>query len=580
MQSYSMLKSRLLFFLVALPSLISAHPIALSRFDRKSSSVYKTVLDVQIPKGDALYADYLSLSVDSPDITLSEWHTTQEPIQKYDPVFKTTKPIYTKPFQINVDAKLTHPDIHYANLHVGYYQQSAQKDQHVMIPLPFSAQETDTQEGEINSPIAPATPSASQKSEPVSFSSYLSSVLETTDSTWLRLLLSLLLGIFLSLTPCIYPMIPITMGILQSQGSSSMLRNFGLALTYTMGIATTFALLGVTAAFTGQMFGNIMNNPIVILTIVAMLVYLAGSMLGLYEMYIPRFMQSSSSSSAGGSFASAFMFGAISGTVASPCLSPGLLLLLTIVTSIGSVALGFALLFFFGLGLGMPLLIIGTFSGSINMLPKAGMWMIDIKQFFGFIMLGTCFYFLSTLIPANIIAWSASLFLLIVGIFYLKATLTSSGTSQKVKSLLGITLVAFSVYSFFNAYKMSELEKHAHHHNVTHTWVQDYQIGLGQAQTEHKLLLLDVSAPYCTICKAIDRKHFSKPKVLQALSKYVTVKIEDIEKNAHTKALQKQFRIMGAPTILIIDPETEKVVKRWGSDLYDLSNDDFINRLP
>lgn len=579
MQSYSSISTRMFLLLAALPTFIQSNTISLNRFEKKASNIYQTVLDVRIAKGDALYADYLSLSVDSPDVTLSDWHASEEPVQKYDPIFKATKSIYTKPFQINVDAKIHDPQIEHANLHVGFMQQSAQKDQHIMLPLPFSLAESDEQNNQEAAPIKAQAIAASSKSEPVSFSSYLSSVLETTDSIWLRLFLSLLLGIFLSLTPCIYPMIPITMGILQSQGSSSMLRNFALALTYTMGIATTFALLGVTAAFTGQMFGNIMNSPIVILFIVTMLVYLAGSMLGLYEMYIPRFMQSNNTSSAGGSFVSAFMFGAISGTVASPCLSPGLLLLLTIVTSIGSVALGFALLFFFGLGLGMPLLIIGTFSGSINMLPKAGMWMIDVKQFFGFIMLGTCFYFLSTLIPAYIIAWAGSLFLLMVGIFYLKTTISAHGTAKKVKSILGVTMVAFSIYSFFNAYKMNELEKHTHH-NMTHTWVQDYQIGLGQAQTEQKLLLLDISAPYCSICKAIDRKHFSKPKVLQALSKYVTVKIEDIEKNAQTKALQKQFRIMGAPTILIVDPETQKVIKRWGSDLYDLSNEEFIKRLP
>lgn len=165
-----------------------------------------------------------------------------------------------------------------------------------------------------------------------SWASYISTLVQTTESTSLRLILVAALGMLLSLTPCIYPMIPITVGILQSQGSRSIARNFCLALSYTMGIASTFALLGLLAAYTGLLFGSFMTKPLVIIPLVALLVYLAGSMMGFYEMYTPRLLQNGSSSG-GGSLVSAFLFGAASGTVASPCLSPGLILLLTIVTS-------------------------------------------------------------------------------------------------------------------------------------------------------------------------------------------------------------------------------------------------------
>ena len=122
----------------------------------------------------------------------------------------------------------------------------------------------------------------------------------------------------MSLTPCIYPMIPITVGILQAQGSKSFGSNLLLASAYTLGIATTFAALGVTAAYTGAMFGaSIMSNPFFILMIVAVLTYLGFSMLGFYDMYTPKFMRNAGAGK-GGSLTSAFLFGAASGTVASP----------------------------------------------------------------------------------------------------------------------------------------------------------------------------------------------------------------------------------------------------------------------
>lgn len=555
-------------------ALCAKNTFTISSFQKESPDSYHAALNVMIPEGDALYADYIMLSVDTPHLTLSPWHASAEPVSKFDPYFKTSKRIYTKPFQIEFDAKLDDPTLTQATLHVSYYLQSAHKNNEALFALPLSEQEIAIPQE--NSEIT-ATPIACQKEtpKPHSISSYVSALLEKSDSLWLKLLLSFLLGIFLSLTPCIYPMIPITMGILQSQASKSVLRNFSLALTYTLGIATTFAMLGVTAAFTGQMFGTIMNNPFVIIAIVLMLLYLAGSMLGFYEMYIPRGFQNGGSHARGGSYLAAFLFGAASGTIASPCLSPGLVLLLTLVTGIGSIWIGFALLFCFGFGLGIPLLIIGTFSGSLNMLPRAGVWMVDIKEFFGFIMIGTCFYFLSSLVPAYLLAWAASLFILSVGIFYLRASGHATGTRRTVKSVLGVLFVAFAIYSLFTAYKTTELNASP----ANPIWICDYQDGLARAQQEKKLVLLDISAPYCSICKAIERKHFADSGVQEALAQFITIKIDDIEKDECTKALQTAFHILGAPTLILFDPATNREIKRWGGELYDLSPIEFVREL-
>ncbi len=415
-------------------------------------------------------------------------------------------------------------------------------------------------------------------SQSTSWATYISNLVQNSDSIWIRLLLVLLLGMLLSLTPCVYPMIPITMGVLQSQGSASLFKNFLMALAYTTGIASTFALLGLSAAFTGQLFGSIMSNPFVVIAIVLLMIYLAGSMIGLYNMYIPRGLQSNTASVKQGSYLSAFLFGAASGTVASPCLSPGLVLLLGLVTTLGNKLMGFALLFSFGIGLGIPLLIIGTFSGSLNMLPKAGMWMIEIKQFFGFIMLAMCFYFLNNIMPWYILIWLISGFTLLTGIFYLySAQKNTSYIWRSGKSLFGIFLIGTSVFLFTKSYQTLYLHTKAQHETI---WLTEYKDGIKQAKKENKYIFLDVGAPFCSICKAIDKQLLSKDNVVQSLKHFVPVKIDgsDDSHKIHTN-LRKKFNIVGVPAFIIINPFDEQEIKRWGGELYELSTNEFIHEL-
>ena len=197
-----------------------------------------------------------------------------------------------------------------------------------------------------------------------------------------------------------------------------------------------------------------MNHPAFILPDGNTLVYLALAMIGLYDMYIPRFMQPRDHKINHGSFISAFAFGAISGIVASPCLSPGLVCLLCIVTTLGSKLLGFILLFAFGVGLGIPLLIIGTFSSSLSLLPSAGMWMIEVKKIFGFLMLAMCLYFLNYITPWHIMGWIIVAFALIVGsIFFYYASKAYNKIWQTIYTGIGIFLIASAIFLGFKAFQ-------------------------------------------------------------------------------------------------------------------------------
>ncbi len=212
-------------------------------------------------------------------------------------------------------------------------------------------------------------------------------------------------GLLASFTPCIYPMIPVTIGVLQAQASASLLHNFTVSFTYVLGISTVYSALGYIAATTTVFFGEWLSNPWIIFFLILLFLYLAFSMFGFYEIHIPSFLKNRQQTHASkGSFLYAFLFGLLTGTAASPCLTPALAMLLGFVAKTGNPFLGFATLFSFSLGMGALLILIGTFSTTLmKRIPRAGTWMIDIKKIFGFAMFAVCVYFLQPFFMPNTI---------------------------------------------------------------------------------------------------------------------------------------------------------------------------------
>lgn len=408
-----------------------------------------------------------------------------------------------------------------------------------------------------------------------SVSNTVSALLAATDSFTIQLLLAMALGLLLSLTPCIYPMIPITVGILQAQQGSSVWQNAARAGAYSCGVATTFALLGLLSAFTGTLFGSLMASPWVIIPMVLLLGYLTGAMLGLYEMYIPRMLQNQNANK-GSSLLAAFSFGAASGTVASPCLSPGLVLLLSIVSTSGNLFSGFALLFAFGVGLSIPLMIIGTFSGSLHVLPRAGMWMVYVKQLFGLLMIGIILYLLKSLVAIERLYLIGTITYAIVGIALLvKQYATYKKVSFNGETLIGIISIIIGLVLFWLPQREALQDT-----GIRIAWCNNYTEAHAQALAENKKILVDVNTPLCTICTAIEGKFFCEENVCNALGNCVPVKINgaDTSIEAHEE-LKKKYKIIGAPTLLLIDPATGKELARWGSELYDATLEEFVDQL-
>ncbi len=251
----------------------------------------------------------------------------------------------------------------------------------------------------VNAPV-PIPQTEAQKERSRDIKSLLEDAITTQSSAWYILLLAFLAGILVSFTPCLYPMIPITAGILQAQAGKSMTHNFLSALSYVTGIATIYATLGYVSAKFAIMFGKWLASPFFMVAIALFFLYFAFSMLGFYDMYMPSFL-SGGTQLAGkrGSLLYSFLFGLVSGTVASPCLTPALALLLGMAAKEGNPLMGFLTLFSFSMGMGVLLILIGTFSSTITLLPRSGEWMNYIKQAFGFLMLAMCVYFLQPLLP-------------------------------------------------------------------------------------------------------------------------------------------------------------------------------------
>lgn len=559
---------------------LHANNLQLSHIEQDKNKVNVSI-DYSLSDDTILLHDSLSFSIDNPDFTVQEWQSTQLPTKHYDATALTNQSGYTGDGSFTVSLEASQPIPLKSNLYIHYLLQGNTQPEEKVIPLSFHNTLThDSQQ---------ATCATTEKSLPnkaisqistalSSLKKWMADLVQNTESMWLQLCFVLLLGILMSLTPCIYPMIPITLGILQTTSSKSFFTNFLLALSYTVGIASTFATLGLLAASGSTQFGSLLGNPYFVAFLVIFLGYLALSMLGFYDMYIPRFMQTSSQQSVNGSFLSAFVFGAISGSIASPCVSPGLLMLLSIVATLGNKLLGFLYLFTFGFGIGTPLLLLGTFSGALTVLPRAGMWMVEVKKIFGLMLLSMCLYYLTP-----ILAWP--IVLIIGGIVFGFCSALYLGTIQQYDSInmklykygIGTILLAGSLLTLFNAYKASyQIDEETTIFSTT-----SYYDALQEGCAANKLLLLDFGALWCSSCKEIEREILHNTQVRTKLDPHVIFVPIDCTNpsESYCAKLQEQFNVLGFPAIILVNPADETIVARWGSELTSITPKEFIQRV-
>ena len=372
-------------------------------------------------------------------------------------------------------------------------------------------------------------------------------------------------------------MIPITIGILHGNRKVSLGYQLARSFCYMLGIALMFALLGLTAAFTGALFGAWLQKPLVIFAIIIFLLYLAFSLFGWYELYVPRFLTVRTKNlQPSGSCLSAFVFGFASGTVASPCLSPGLAFLLSIVTAWGNKFLGFVLLFVFGIGMSIPLLLIGTFAPVIHYLPRAGAWMAEIKKVFGILLIALSFYFLSMMLPMVTVWWLIATSVCVAACYVLAhAYLHRTAPTRKKQLIFGALLLAIASGIYWYALRTTR----ATTTRQLVAWRSDYNQALHEAQTQNKWLLVDIGAPYCSVCKAIDRCIFNDATLAPLINALVPVKLDATVNSPEYQEIDQKHQVIGVPTILVLNPHDLSCIKRFGAELYTMDKRDIVQVL-
>ena len=380
------------------------------------------------------------------------------------------------------------------------------------------------------------------------------------------LLLVFLGGLALNLTPCVYPMIPITISYFggQAQGKKGSL--VAHACLYVIGMAVTYSVLGVFAAMTGSLFGTALQYPPVLIGIALVMVLLALSMFDVYEFRMPAFLNRLAGGSQKG-FAGTFLMGLTVGIVAAPCIGPFVLGLLTYVGNKGNAFLGFVLFFVLALGMGVPFIVLGVFSGSIKRLPRSGAWMVWVRKIFGFILLAMAVYFLEPLFP-NPLAYrlTFALILLLAGIYLAWIdTVESTGKAfPLVRNIIGILFFALALYAAVtgieNFLRNASTGTVASRTTTAIQWFPYSEAMLDQAAREGKPVFIDFYADWCVPCKEMDAQTFAAPEVVTRSRDFVMLKV-DLTSTEDPKAgaLREKYQVKGVPTLVFLRPDGQEI---------------------
>ncbi|MGA7180397.1 MAG: protein-disulfide reductase DsbD [Thiobacillaceae bacterium] len=382
-------------------------------------------------------------------------------------------------------------------------------------------------------------------------------------------------GLLLSLTPCVFPMIPILSGIIAGQRHVTKTSGFFLALAYVLGMAITYAIAGVLAAKSGTLISNALQNPVALGIGAAIFIALALSMFGFFELQLPSALQSklteASNKLHGGHLTAVFAMGALSALIVGPCVAPPLAAALAYIAHTGNVALGGWALFTLALGMGMPLLAVGLSAGAL--LPKAGGWMNGVKAFFGVLMIGVAIWLISPLMPnwVSMLLWAA---LLIISAVYLHALdpLPQHATGWKrlwkgvgvVALIAGLSLVlgalggSRDILQPLAVYK-GGLSAGASAAAVAETTqlnfdqvksIAELDIKLSEAKAAGKPVMLDFFADWCVSCKEMEKFTFSDSKVRDSLKNAVLIQADVTSNSDEHKAMLKRFGLFGPPGII------------------------------
>ncbi len=526
-------------------------------------------LSFQIADGYYLYKDKFKIA----GVAVSFSHPTYPPGMPYEDEYFGKTEIYRHQVvlsiplsNIDVDAKLKVRFQGCAEAGLCYPVETLE------IPLiQTKAANTNELMAELNSTPA-NTDTAEKSSAPVSEQSQLADRLGQDRSLW-TLGLFFLLGLGLAFTPCVFPMYPILTSIIVGQGQQlSTGRAFSLSMSYVQGMAITYSLLGLVVASAGVQFQAYFQHPAVLIGISLLFVLLALAMFGVINLQLPSSWAEKvgniSNKQQGGSAKSALVMGALSGLVASPCTTAPLTGVLLYIAQTGDMAYGALVLYVLSMGMGLPLLVLGSTGGKF--LPKPGAWMDRVKAVFGFLLLSVPLVLLERILPNDILMVLLSVLLLAFALFlhqtqqmlqkpwvksfvWLLATLLVVGTllvnqrfwwpTPVVTSQTGITADA-DAGKFINIKTLADLDRE-----------------LAAAKAANQYVMLDLFAEWCVACKEFEHITFADAGVKTEMAKIRLLKIDVTKANDEDQQLMDKFSVLGLPTLLFFAPNGSELTQ-------------------
>jgi thiol:disulfide interchange protein DsbD len=370
-------------------------------------------------------------------------------------------------------------------------------------------------------------------------------------------------GVATSLTPCVYPLIPITVSIFGARKAGTRREAMALSGLYVLGIAAMYSALGVGAALTGKAFGSVMQNPWAVGFVALVLAAFAASMFGAFEIRLPHAWQARLNTVGGAGKAGAFAMGLVSGIIAAPCTGPVLGAALTYVAAKGSVAFGFAIMFAYALGMGVLFFAIGAFSIS---LPKSGAWMETVKSVFGVALLAAAALLLMGAFPAVKQAFSAARAAAFVAAAAAAAGVLAGALHasfggpalQRVAKAVGVALLVGGIV--YGAGASAARERSAGGEGLA--WLGDEASALALAKKEGRPVIIDFWADWCTACKELDKIAWADPRVREEAARFVTLKLDGTEGTDAFQKVTEKYGIVGMPTVVFIDPRGREVPER------------------
>ena len=380
-------------------------------------------------------------------------------------------------------------------------------------------------------------------------------------------------GILTSLTPCVYPLVPITVSVFGAGKDTSRRKSFLLSISYVFGMAVMYSILGVIVASTGSVFGTIMANPIAMGLVCTILIILGLSMLGLFDLQLPMSIQNRLNAVGGSGFGGAFIMGTVAGVIAAPCTGPALGAVLSYVATTNNITLGFFLMLTYAIGMGLLFIVIGTFSSILGSLPKSGGWMYVLENIFGVAIIAMSLFYLKNIWPPLNLLLRNSVEFLAIGLIFIINGIQIGKFTKRFKDLRGLSYLqkAFGVLiavigfyivagGFINGGFQFKETLRSHNNEPKVNWIKDESEGFMIAKQKNKPIMIDFYADWCSACKELDHRTFSQPEVVERLNDFVTIKLDFTNpKDPTIKTLKAKYQVSGLPIVAFFDSSGQEL---------------------